>query len=411
MTRVAVFSDIHFGQMARTSFFAAPGEKIKDDSRWDVPLGEGLIELMKSMKPEYLFIAGDLTSKAEPQEFYYCENKILEIADEVGVDKSKIICCTGNHDIDWQISYLSSLTEERTKDFENVSEILKHREEKYQVIASNVLQLSMNNIQFANDGIVPCSGIREAEDFVLFILNSSLNCGPRQSYDHGELTKKQLDWFEEQLKEFVSDKRKKIVLMHHHPIDYPFPTVCEDISKIREGADFVAIASQYKVDFVIHGHRHHPIVKTGLLSGGTPITYFCAGSLAVCCEQRSNGEIPNTVHFIDIDKSKDYFVLHNYSYSGNEGWIKTHYTKATPIDDVMKVGKVFSEDNKRRALGSFKSRLDKYIVLDWHSLDESLQFSTYSKVMQLMREELNDIYHISGEFPEKVYLIRKEACN
>lgn len=88
MTRVAVLSDIHFGQLARTDFFAAPGEKIKDNSSGDMPLGEGLIKLMSSMKPEYFLVAGDLTSAAEPQEFLYCKKKIMEIASEVGVKKT-----------------------------------------------------------------------------------------------------------------------------------------------------------------------------------------------------------------------------------------------------------------------------------------------------------------------------------
>lgn len=44
---------------------------IKDNRRGDIPLGEGLIDLMKSMKPEYFLVAGDLTSAAEPQEFFF----------------------------------------------------------------------------------------------------------------------------------------------------------------------------------------------------------------------------------------------------------------------------------------------------------------------------------------------------
>ena len=78
MMRIAVFSDIHFGQLSRTDFFAAPGERIKDNSSGDKPLGEGLICLLKEMQPNCFLIAGDLTSAAEPQEFYYCERRLLE---------------------------------------------------------------------------------------------------------------------------------------------------------------------------------------------------------------------------------------------------------------------------------------------------------------------------------------------
>ena len=141
MTRVAVLSDIHFGKLSRTDFFAAPGEKIQDNSTGTMPLGEGLIDLMKRMKPRYILIAGDLTSAAEPQEFFYCEEKILEIADEVGVEKNNIICCTGNHDVDWKISNLCSEVEEGH--FKNPDVIIEHRRRKYQDIASYVPQICL----------------------------------------------------------------------------------------------------------------------------------------------------------------------------------------------------------------------------------------------------------------------------
>ncbi len=82
--------------------------------------------------------------------------------------------------------------------------------------------------------------------------------------------------------------------MHHHPFNYPFPTISEDISQIKEGVEFIELAEKNGVDFVIHGHRHHPKVKTVLPEGYAPITYFCAGSPSVNAEHRSNGEIPNT---------------------------------------------------------------------------------------------------------------------
>lgn len=406
MTRVAVLSDIHFGQLSRTLFFAAPGEKINGYSSGDLPLGEGLIKLMCDMKPEYILIAGDLTSAAEPQEFYYCEKKILHIADEVGVKRENIICCTGNHDVDWNISNLFTVPEGH---FETQDEILNCRKDKYQEIASNVAKVCMDEIKITDEGPAPFSGIYKGNDFIIFVLNTAFKCGPQLDYSHGELTEKQLNWFKEKLLMYRADDRKKIVLMHHHPFNYPFPTITEDISQIKEGAEFIEIAENYGVDFVIHGHRHHPKVKTVLERGGTPITFFCAGSLSVNADHRSGGEIPNTVHFIDVDKKKDYFILYNYSYTGYNGWQRTQYSKATPLDDVMKVGKIFSEDSCRAVLSCYKDKEDNMIKIDWSSLDEELQFLSYSDAMRLIKEELSATYEIIGEFPDLVCLLRKGA--
>ena len=404
MTRVAVFSDIHFGQMARTHFFTAPGEMIKGNSRGEVPLGEGLISLMKELMPEYIFIAGDLTSAAEPQEFYYCEKKILEIADQVGVNRDKIICCTGNHDVDWQISKLFNNTKGL---FEHEEIVIECRKEKYQKIAASVANVCFEELKSPEGGPAPFSGIYESIDFVAFILNTSLNCGPNLKYSHGELTEVQLKWLEKQLDCYNQDERKKIVLMHHHPFNYPYPTLSEDISQIKEGADFVELAELKGIDLVIHGHRHHPKVKTVSTGGRSVVTYFCAGSLSVNAEHRSDGDIPNTVHFIDIDKEKDYFVLHNYSYSGTEGWYKTRNSNATPLDDTMMVGKVFTAEQCRKSLMQYKNTHDKPIKLEWEKLDEAIRFMTYVDAMKLLNEVFEKTHYIVGEFPKEVMLVKK----
>lgn len=404
--RIAVFSDIHFGQLSRTDFFAAPGERIKDNSSGDKPLGEGLICLLKEMQPNCFLIAGDLTSAAEPQEFYYCERRLLELADKVGVKRENIICCTGNHDVDWKISKLSPLPEGR---FENETEIVSCRCNKYQKIAAYAAEIYFEDIKGGGGkrGPAPFSGVYERDDFIVFTLNTGWQCGPNQRYSHGELTEAQLNWFIERTKEYRDDDRKKIVLMHHHPFNYPYPNIGEEISQIKEGAEFIEAAEQNGIDMVIHGHRHHPKVKTELREGCSPITYFCAGSLSVNAEHRSNGEIPNTIHFIDVDKTKDFFVLYNYSYTGTEGWKKTTYSAATPLDDVMNVGKVFSKEECIRKVRELDNDDKQLIKIAWNSLDESIRFQTYNVAMEIIKAELGEKYEIIGGFPDKVMLLRK----
>ena len=72
MVRIAILSDIHFGKFSRTKELAVPGEAIQDETSGAAPLVDGMVQILKEMKVEYIFIAGDLTSVASPQEFYYC---------------------------------------------------------------------------------------------------------------------------------------------------------------------------------------------------------------------------------------------------------------------------------------------------------------------------------------------------
>ena len=403
MVRVAVFSDIHCGYFSRTESFSVPGAKREEISSADSNLEKDLIRLLVQEKPDFLLIAGDLTSVGSPQEFYACEQEIKKIAGEIGLPTNRIICCMGNHDIDFNVINLWKSKDKLSE------EILNYRKEKYQHLASSISSFCLEHIkecQLEKKGPAPFSGVYEAEDFVAIVLNTSWLCGPNQEYSHGKLSLEQLDWFEKTLDKYISDDRKRIVLMHHHPFNYPYPTIGADISQIEEGAEFVEVASKYRVDLVIHGHRHHPKVKTEMCDVGYPVTFFCAGSLAVNANHRANGEIPNTIHFIDIDKNRDFFVLHNYSYSDAEGWKPMENKRVTPMDGKMKVGKVFERTKCAEKIEVYKNQ--ESVRLEWEKLDECLQFMRYQEVMDLLKEQLGSTHYVIGSFPGEVALLRKE---
>ena len=403
MSRIAILSDIHFGEFCRASSFYMPGEEIQDKSKGIYSLKEGLIELFSEMNPQYFFVAGDLTSLGNPQEFYYCEQEILDIAKRTGVECNNIFCVLGNHDIDWSISDLGINVQNVSKE---VGKIVKC---KYQMIAANCAKINMEYLGKNYDayGPAPFSGVAEKDDFVLFVLNSGRFCTRDQQFSHGKLERDQMEWFEEISREYKSDDRIKILLMHHHPTNYSYPMPGIDISTIEEGAELMEIASQNGIDIIIHGHRHHPRVETIQIKSGTkPIVMICAGSLSVNAGHRNNGEIPNTVHFLDIDKKEKYHIVYNYKFTDAEGWEKIDkYCKVTPIDNVMKVGQVFSENGVRTAVEKYKEPGDH--PLYWDDLDECLQFMTYNQLNNLFEEILGPTHNIVGKFPEQVILLKK----
>lgn len=401
MEKIAVMSDIHFGYFSRSESFSVPGESRQDNTISECSLEKGLIALLKQQQPDYLFIAGDLTSVASPQEFLFCEKKILQLADEIALDHSHILCCMGNHDIDRRIV---ELWKSDTKISEECEQL---RKDRYQHIASMVSSICLDEIKEYGDskGEYPFTGVYEAKDFVLFALNTSWLCGPNQDYPHGKLSEKQFTWFKDTIKKYVNDDRKRIVLMHHHPFNYPYPTVGEDISSIAEGADFVEAAEINKVDLVVHGHRHHPKVKTRMSEVGYPVTYLCAGSLSVNAKQRSNGEIPNTIHFIEVDKNNDYFKLYNFSYTDAEGWHIMKFSKATPMDGEMKVGKVFDKSKCESAIGKYRDTT--FAQLKWDELDECLQFMPYHELLNMLNEQLASTHKVFGTFPNPVALYKE----
>lgn len=403
MSRIAILSDIHFGKFSRTSSFAVPGEENQDRSKEVHPLEEGLIELLNKMEPKYFFIAGDLTSLGNPQEFYYCEDKIISIANKVGVEQKNIICVLGNHDIDWNISRLGDVEEGKENE---LTELIKS---KYQRIAANCAKINMDRLGLDYDqkGPAPFSGVIEREEFIVFVLNSGWYCTHDQKFSHGKLEQAQLQWFEGVASNYKTDNRKKIILMHHHPFNYSYPIPGIDISTVEEGPEIMKIAVDKGIDIIIHGHRHHPHVKTIQIGSDVkPITMICSGSLSVNHEHRNKGEIPNTVHFLDIDQDQEYYIVHNFKFTEASGWEPIEkYCKETPLDPVMKVGKIFSPDIIKRAM-------EKYINCDnqqlrWEDLEECLQFLLFKELNDKFLEILKATHDVVGTFPQKVVLLKK----
>ncbi|WP_305141006.1 hypothetical protein [Acutalibacter muris] len=87
MLKLALISDIHFGELASSNEFVVPGQTAKGETMGAVSMSDSLIKILKDNVVQYLFICGDLTSLARPQEFYYCAQKILAIADGAGISE------------------------------------------------------------------------------------------------------------------------------------------------------------------------------------------------------------------------------------------------------------------------------------------------------------------------------------
>lgn len=404
MLKLALISDIHFGELARTNEFALPGQTIKGETVGAISMSENLIQMLKKNKVQYLFICGDLTSRARPQEFYYCAEKIINIANGAGIPAENIVWGIGNHDVDWSITKLAD-------GYKNENpEICETAGHAYRLLAVSAAAHAAKQIPMPREkGPIPMTGVVETESFVAFVLNSALYCTHDQKFPHGKLGKEQLEWFQSTAGQYAADKRWKIVLMHHHPHNYPYHTPVVDISTLVDGGEFIEISAENRVHLVLHGHRHHPRAVTKYETDwDNPITFICAGSLSVNAEHRSQGEIPNTFHILELTDMPGILNLFNYEYSASEGWHPlSQNRRETPLDAKMKLGRTATTEvieSKISALGNFKG--DSRILI-WDDLDEDLQFKRHMVINDKIHELLSPNFTISGRFPETVCLIRK----
>ena len=404
MVRIALISDVHFGKFSRSNDFSVPGEYIKDENDGEVSLKDSMIKVLINNEVQYICIAGDLTSIGSPQEFIFFEKTILSIAKEIGISQERIILGLGNHDTDWKISKLcDDYIDKSVSDSKFLIDLVK---EKYRLIAASTSVHYIENIPEPDQkGPAPFSGIVENDDFVMFILNSGWYCTHDQLFPHGKLNSDQIDWFEFYVKKYQEDKRWKIVLMHHHPFNYSYHKPGIDISTLEEGSTFLDLAGQYGIHLVLHGHRHHPRAETTSKNEWKhPITFVCSGSLAVNASHRSNGEIPNTLHIIELNETPGILTLYNYLYSSSQGWLLIKQNcPETPLDAKMMLGKLFEEDEINRSINSLPSKK----TIKWNDLDDCLRFLPINSLNKKIKKLRSDEYNIVGHFPDNVFLFKK----
>ena len=402
MVRIALISDIHFGKFSRTAEFSVPGEPIKDENTGGESLKESMINILKEKDIKYLCIAGDLTSIGSPQEYNYCKDMLIDLANKLNIQRNNILLGLGNHDIDWKISELYNSFDSSNTDFP--SELVKERYRKVAASASLVYLKSIPPPEIK--GPAPYSGIIENDDFAMFVLNTGWCCTEEQAISHGKLDSTQLRWFSDEASNYKTVKKWKIILMHHNPINYSYPTPSWDPSLLQESSELLEIAGNNGFHLVIHGHRHHPRAETIHNNNWQhPITFICAGSFAVNASHRSGGSIPNTLHIVELTDELGVIKLLTFQYSSASGWIPLyHNCPETPLDFEMLLGKTFNSSEIEKSISQLTS-VEK--ELKWIDLDECLQFMPYNKLNDLLKIRLENTHKIIGKFPDDVCLIKK----
>lgn len=402
MVRIALISDIHFGKLSRTAEFSVPGELIQDENTGGKSLKESMINTLKDENIKYLCIAGDLTSIGSPQEYIYCKDMLIDLADNLNIPRNNILLGLGNHDIDWKISELYKTYDSLNTNFP--SELVK---DQYRKVAASASLMYLESISPPKiRGPAPYSGIIENNDFVMFVLNTGWCCTEDQAISHGKLDSTQLRWFSNEASKYKTANKWKIILMHHHPINYSYPIPSWDPSLLQESGELLEIAGNNGFHLVIHGHRHHPRAETFYNNNWDhPITFICAGSFAVNASHRNGGSIPNTLHIVELTNELGVIKLLTFQYSSASGWSPLYCNcPETPLDPKMLLGKIFTPSEIDKSICKLTS-LEK--ELKWIDLDECLQFMPYNKLNDLLKERLENTHKIIGKFPDDVCLIKK----
>jgi predicted phosphodiesterase len=407
MIKIALLGDIHFGKYARSIEFSTPGTKMQDNTAGAQSIKNGIIEILKPEKIDYIFVAGDITSTGSPIEYRDCENLITEVAREVGVNDSNIIVSLGNHDVDWRIA---NLNHAENNDENEKTYIIKTKE-TYQIVAASIAKLMFKSNRFRCHGPVPFSGIFEDEQLVIFVLNSGYFCSPDDKIPHGKIDEEQLKWLEIEAVKLKNIEKWKILLLHHHLFNYPYHTPHHDVSLLREGSEVIEIAGKAGIHVICHGHRHHPKAVNDFRDEWlNPITFICSGSCSVNSKHRGNGEIPNCFHLLELIADNRIVKLRSYEFSSSEGWrpiVKN--CPETPIDKEMIFLRPYTDiERKEKVIELLRKPHIQHIELpSWSDLPIELKTLRYEELNAILNKFCEDKYIVYGKYPENVALIRK----
>jgi len=399
-------SDIHFGPCAFSPDFALADNPPDHQISGAVPMKASLIQALKEHPLSLLLISGDLTSTGSPSEFHSCKATMTEIADALGVQSKSTFFTFGNHDVDWCISRLSTGSTGKT-------------DRLYHTVAGSVGCMFVGNPPPTTAGPVPGCATYEQDDFTLVAVNTGFQCSHDQAYRHGVVGTEQLAWLKGELAARSDDKRWHILLLHHHPQKYSYPTPTEDISCIEESSEVMDLIGNGGVDIVCHGHRHHPYLQTMMQTGWkVPVTFLCAGSLAVNEVERRLGEIPNVCHVVTLrgrhsDRAATGDVL-TYKYISSEGWTRASYSREVPLDGRQEFGSIATEEQQRTDARDIISALTDgngpgYIDLPNHkSLPLSLRALPAQKLNQLVKEVAWESFSrkVLGLYPHETVILR-----
>ena len=399
-----VLSDLHFGALSVSEEFSPPGVRPPGVMSSAVSMKESLIQVAKRENVSAIFVSGDLTSTGNPEEFVECMATITEIAQILNISTSNVIFTYGNHDVDWQISCIPG---------DSSSSSLK---ELYLKVGASLGDILLPKILFSDQGPVPGCGLVENEIFRTYVVNSGYFCSRDQKYSHGRIGDEQRTWLNQHLAHKLDEDKWNVLLLHHHPFNYRYPTEVAYISCLEEGALLMDLIGQSGIDFVCHGHRHHPKLFTDLRTGwDSPVTLLCAGSLAVNEQHRCQGQIPNLFHIVSLEKRLQNRTavgyVKSFEYSSAEGWVDVRFCAHVPLDPVQKFAGVYDQSQREKdmaqVISTSKCKINGHVfeLPKYDDLPLSLQcmhLQELNKMLRAYMEGQAQDYRIGGDYPDFV---------
>jgi 3',5'-cyclic AMP phosphodiesterase CpdA len=404
--KIAVISDLHIGEKARWRDLRpeASGEVSDDDYKGKFD------DFVKSKRivADYLIIPGDITNTARPREFEIASRVISNIARALSVKEKQIIFVPGNHDADWLPMRGDPRDTTGLRKRQRYDPICMDG-----MIFKSIIRRAKRNM-FDNTDF--CWW--EYRDLVVFGYNSSWDDGPASHEHHGLVSDKSLGEIEACLQALdIGVSKLKILVVHHHPVQYSNPIPYEPDFSIMVNADHLLdILVKYQFDLLIHGHKHVPYFQSQIRDSGFPLVVLCAGSFSAEIGTKWNGIVNNQFHLIKVDgrdpESKAiYGEMQSWTYVVSQGWVPSY--SRSGIQHRSPFGTYVQWSQIRKSLETFvREKFLEKDFIEWSDIVSAYPEYDYVPTCRIT-EVLDDLsarafFRIVGDIPDIILIKNKK---
>ena len=395
--KIMIISDLHVGGSARGDDFCTNGSTSNINSKNYIDDFRAFVE-ENSIEATHLLIAGDISDRAEYNEFELASKRIKDIAAILSIAHSNIYFVPGNHDSHWgeeKAGHEQGLPPEKVieKKFWNIKE-----HDFFKALHDNATVKSYYQS--------PYTSIWASEDIVAVGINSSVFDTFDKKPHHGEIKVEHLKDIAQKLEQLdTSGRRLRVLFTHHHPKNYSDTTFDDaDFSQMKNSEDFLNFSVENEFDLLIHGHKHIPRFNIHSDMNNVPVVTLCAGSFSASLKEYHNG-VANFCHIIEIDKiceDEDNVCgkVRSWSYFLNKKWIKSDFDR-----DSISHEEYFGSFMNRKKL---KRELEKTVLalfansdsIKWELLSSSLSGLEYCNrgILFDLLNELSDLHDFDVMF-------------
>ena len=356
-------------------------------------LSEKFCNFLQNLKPkiDYIIVCGDIADKARIEEYELFDTFIGMVINATGLSTRRLLFTPGNHDVDWKILGDASVEKESVTPKRLLARYDAIR--KSDMLSESLAQSDNKNGLFASPFFTAWS----TPD--LFAL--SINTAAHDSHDvknhPGAIEDVTFDNLHRYLieKKIKIDTRTKLLLIHHHPIQYPnVISDWKDFSILQSREEVLGFASSYGFDLIAHGHRHQPHFKSSLGDDGLQISVLGCGSFSQGFPTFVYEKLSNQFHILDCEGRDStsgilFGALRNYSYSAFDGWQPSN-AKEDGIAHELRFGPNFHKANIESKLEetiiSEVNNNGKCILRDIDITVPEFQYSNSSLLMEYTQE-------------------------